>query len=366
MQVSSVFLARTGIRAGASDFDLKNMYPQSKEESSELLRLALPLLARHGSGCQPPSYTVWYEYVHGVNDPLIRALDARIANPDPLTPDETAGLFRKYVVDRELALTDELQSRLLDALGSLSTSADSTDVDAARFGQALEDGNQRLSAELGIEGLKELIESLVGETRRMQASNAELRRRLEESKRDLLDITAKVTVLRSEVLLDPLTRLLNRRGLETAIDDWLASDTGGLTGAALLMVDIDHFKRINDTHGHVLGDRVLQAVAQVLKGSIGPNGVACRYGGEEFAVLLPATSVAQAQATANDFRLKISEGRIRRVDGQTVGGISVSVGVAMFACGQSVESWISRADEALYASKRGGRNRVTAASETGS
>lgn len=168
-------------------------------------------------------------------------------------------------------------------------------------------------------------------------------------------------MLRSEVLLDPLTRLLNRRGLEKAVDNQLTSVTGGLAEAALLMVDIDHFKHINDTHGHVLGDRVLQAVAQVLKSSIGPNGIACRYGGEEFAILLPATSVDQAQATANEFRLKISEGRIRRVDGQTVGGISVSVGVAMFACGQSVDSWISRADEALYASKRSGRNRVTVA-----
>jgi len=156
-----------------------------------------------------------------------------------------------------------------------------------------------------------------------------------------------------------LTRLLNRRGLEKAMDDMLMSDTGGLTGAALLMVDIDHFKRINDTHGHVLGDRVLRAVAQVIKGSIGPDGVACRYGGEEFAILMPATSLGHAQATANDFRLKISEGRIRRVDGQTVGGISVSVGIAMFDRGQSMDSWISRADEALYASKRSGRNRVT-------
>lgn len=335
------------------------MYPQSKEESSEMLRLALPLLARHGSGCQPPSYTVWYEYVQGANDALRRVLDARIANPDPLTPDETTALFRKYVVDRELALTDELQSRLLKALGALSTSADSSDVDAARFGQALEHGNHRLSTEPDVEGLKELIESLVAETRRMQVSNADLRRRLDESKRDLLDITSKVTVLRSEVLLDPLTRLLNRRGLEKAMDDMLMSDTGGLTGAALLMVDIDHFKRINDTHGHVLGDRVLQAVAQVIKGSIGPDGVACRYGGEEFAILMPATSLGHAQATANDFRLKISEGRIRRVDGQTVGGISVSVGIAMFDRGQSMDSWISRADEALYASKRSGRNRVT-------
>lgn len=335
------------------------MYPQSKEESSEMLRLALPLLARHGSGCQPPSYTVWYEYVQGANDALRRVLDARIANPDPLTPDETTALFRKYVVDRELALTDELQSRLLKALGALSTSADSSDVDAARFGQALEHGNHRLSTEPDVEGLKELIESLVAETRRMQVSNADLRRRLDESKRDLLDITSKVTVLRSEVLLDPLTRLLNRRGLEKAMDDRLMSDTGGLTGAALLMVDIDHFKRINDTHGHVLGDRVLRAVAQVIKGSIGPDGVACRYGGEEFAILMPATSLGHAQATANDFRLKISEGRIRRVDGQTVGGISVSVGIAMFDRGQSMDSWISRADEALYASKRSGRNRVT-------
>jgi len=69
--------------------------------------------------------------------------------------------------------------------------------------------------------------------------------------------------------------------------------------------------------------------------------------------------LGHAQATANDFRLKISEGRIRRVDGQTVGGISVSVGIAMFDRGQSMDSWISRADEALYASKRSGRNRVT-------
>jgi diguanylate cyclase len=119
---------------------------------------------------------------------------------------------------------------------------------------------------------------------------------------------------------------------------------------------------VNDTHGHVLGDKVLRAVAQILRSSIKGRDVAVRFGGEEFAVLLPDTSLSGAASLAEQIRASVARGRIRRNDGdEYVGNITLSVGVAAAEAGDTLEALIERADEAMYAAKHAGRNRVSIA-----
>jgi diguanylate cyclase len=128
------------------------------------------------------------------------------------------------------------------------------------------------------------------------------------------------------------------------------------------MIDIDHFKAVNDTHGHVLGDKVLRAVAQVLKSNIKGRDVAARVGGEEFAVLLPDTSVAGAVSLSKQICALVSHGRIKRAAGEgTIGQVTLSIGVAVARNGESLESLMERADMALYGAKRAGRARVNVA-----
>lgn len=339
-------------------------YQQSKEESNELLRLALPHIARHGSGCHPPSYALWYEYVEGGNPRLRGAIDARIAQQDPLSADETRALYREFIADREIAATDELQAQLLQSLDGLGRAAAAVGGDAAKYGESLSNGGKQLESSLDLDAVRRVVAALAAETRRMQASNAMLTEELEANRRELVEISARLAAVRGEALLDPLTGLTNRRGFQRAIDSAITNTNGvsGLDGWTLLMVDIDHFKSVNDMHGHVLGDKVLQSVAAVIRGSIKSHHVATRFGGEEFAILLPECAEGEALALAEQIRVNVARGRIRRgVLGQPVGGITVSLGVATYRSGESLEQWISRADRALYESKETGRNRVTVA-----
>lgn len=337
-------------------------YPQSKETSAEMLRLALPHIARHGCGFQPTSYTLWYEYVAGTNPALKRALDAHIAQDDALTTAETHELYATYIEAREAEQVERLQLQLQQTLDELGRLAGSASNDATDYGRSLQALGDRLAPSLDVKALRDIVGALAAETKRMQQSNQALGERLETSQRDFLELKKQLASVQNEALLDPLTGLKNRRGLQRGIDELVAGRPGGLTGCALLMADIDHFKKVNDTHGHLLGDRVLQSVAQVLRTSIKGRDLAARFGGEEFAILLPDTPESGAAALAEHIRQTVARGRIRRADrGEPIGGVTLSLGVAAYEPGETPEQWIARADQALYRSKQCGRDRVTLA-----
>jgi diguanylate cyclase (GGDEF)-like protein len=151
--------------------------------------------------------------------------------------------------------------------------------------------------------------------------------------------------------------LLNRRGLDYQMQ---RIGHGSLQGCTLLIVDIDHFEAINDAHGHLLGDKVIVAVANVLRGCIGERGPIARIGGEEFAVLLSHTSSAGGVELAERIRANVERGKIRRADtDESIGNVTVSLALATCGNNEQFEAMIARADRALYQSKTAGRNRVT-------
>jgi diguanylate cyclase len=130
------------------------------------------------------------------------------------------------------------------------------------------------------------------------------------------------------------------------------------------MIDIDHFKVLNDSFGHVFGDRVIRSVGELLKATVKGQDVVARYGGEEFALLLPETPLPGAQVVAERLRDAVARSRIRRLNSEeTIGSITISAGVASYRPGESVATFIDRADAALYNSKTQGRNRVSIAVE---
>lgn len=158
-------------------------------------------------------------------------------------------------------------------------------------------------------------------------------------------------------MLDGLTQVFNRDTFNRMLDQALNTDPEGV---ALIMLDIDHFKKFNDQYGHPLGDRVIQHVGQVLRTSLPPNAIAARYGGEEFCVILKAcTDLESAHVFAEKLRLKIQSLRIKvRGTDKILDTITASLGIALFSAGDNAETLLSRADEALYKAKHSGRNQV--------
>ena len=162
-----------------------------------------------------------------------------------------------------------------------------------------------------------------------------------------------------EKIQDPLTGLYNRRYMEIMLGHELQRAKRAQYPVSLVLMDIDHFKKLNDTYGHLAGDEVLRRLAKLIKSQVRSADVACRYGGEEFLIILPETELQVAVDRAEKLRQAFAELSIAY--GEEVIKSSLSLGVAVFLGDESSRRLIQRADLALYQAKNDGRNRVVLA-----
>ncbi|MCF3630783.1 sensor domain-containing diguanylate cyclase [Thalassospiraceae bacterium LMO-SO8] len=169
-----------------------------------------------------------------------------------------------------------------------------------------------------------------------------------------------VLELERQAYFDPLTKLYNRRSFDERLAE--QHEFARRSGAPLscFMLDLDFFKKVNDTYGHPSGDQVLRAVGQHLNQAKRRYDIAARYGGEEFCVVLPDTDLGTAADVAERLRRQIEEAEFDMGDGTRI-SITVSIGVAVLGPGQSAEDLVKAADTALYRAKQAGRNRIEAA-----
>ncbi|MCV6602646.1 MAG: GGDEF domain-containing protein, partial [Cohaesibacter sp.] len=152
-----------------------------------------------------------------------------------------------------------------------------------------------------------------------------------------------------------------RKHFDRSIENALAESSESGEPISLLMTDIDHFKQFNDTFGHQTGDQVLRLVALAVKQNVKGQDIPCRYGGEEFGVILPRTNLRQAVSVAESIRKAVmAKELIKRSTGENLGRITISIGASTYKPGDTPQSMIERADKCLYAAKRGGRNLVKA------
>ncbi len=199
---------------------------------------------------------------------------------------------------------------------------------------------------------------MLTETKKVSESFGVITTQLEQSRKEAQRLVAELKSVREEALTDALSGLFNRRGFDVELQR-LSSKTGTDGSIALIMIDIDNFKAVNDTYGHPFGDAVIASVGRFICDCVGAAGTAARYGGEEFAVLLPNQSVAVAERLAQTIRSRVEQGKIkRRKDDEAIGGLTISAGVAAWRAGEDVAGLVERADAALYAAKRAGRNQV--------
>ena len=209
----------------------------------------------------------------------------------------------------------------------------------------------------GIDGRPDSVLSLAQDvTRRMQSQaalqevNIKLRQRLD-------DIHELQVQLREQVMRDPLTGMYNRRYLDDALQAEIARTIRDRAPLSLMMIDIDHFKRVNDMHGHQAGDEVLKMLAGILRSEARRSDVACRYGGEEFLLLLPKMNVESARTRAERWRQMFAEMEVPVESGKL--RCTLSIGIAVFPeHGSSAEDLLRNGDRALYLAKALGRNRV--------
>lgn len=330
------------------------------EHAEKLAAQATARMAALGVAPTPNNFALWFHYFSGQYPELKRAIDRLAETGQPFDAERNAELFAKFftfgiegVVLSETSA--RLEEQLAKVIGMLGASRDG----AATYGRTLEAVSEQMEAPSSDAKLHGLIESVVAATRVMERQNQELEEKLKHSTEEVARLQVDLEDMRREAMTDPLTGIANRKVFDSTLrrEVQAASEESG--DLALLMIDIDHFKRFNDSFGHQVGDQVLRLLAHTLTASIKGQDTAARYGGEEFCVILPRTPLEAALAVAENIRKNIAGRKVvNRVTGTDMGQITVSVGVAALERGEPMIQLVSRADQALYEAKRLGRNRV--------
>ncbi|NMQ29569.1 GGDEF domain-containing protein [Candidatus Accumulibacter phosphatis] len=341
-------------------------YEHTFAQSAVFLRQAVKRMGQQEAGLHPFSYAIWYEYVSGINRDLQIALDACLTTEGKLDDPTACALYYKHVADLDsktaLSIGDSvghLVDQVADSATHAGDQASHYSDSLERWGETLQHPTNAKGAQPPPPGLAEILRG----TRDMQKAIGDLQARLENSSREAQELRHEVARAREEALVDGLTGLANRRGFDLALAASLQQNIPSGPGPCLLMIDLDRFKRLNDTHGHLFGDKVLAGVGEMLRANVKGKDSAARYGGEEFAVILPRTPRGGAVGLAEALRALVAASRIKTGGGKQllIGKITVSIGIADYVAGESAAEFIARADQALYAAKGEGRNRVNLA-----
>lgn len=200
--------------------------------------------------------------------------------------------------------------------------------------------------------LQNIISFLINAIGQSQNQHKSLSSELYKASEEITQLKINLEVSRQEAIIDTLTGLLNRRGCELKLQELSLDATH-----SSLVIDIDHFKKVNDSFGHSIGDKVIQLVAKIIKENISDNDIPVRYGGEEFLIVLSNESQQFAQIVAEKIRLAISKLKlVQRQTNTTLPSITVSIGIAELQKDMAWSTLFNNADEALYKAKNSGRN----------
>lgn len=335
--------------------------PRSRSRS--IAARAVKSLRHHGLAPTPTNYELFYLYHEGSHPALAREIDERLLRGEALD-DATCRLLHERHVGRtafESAL--EKASEQLAAIGErLGREIGEAEAGMRDPAYRIERLAARATATREVAELWDLITLAFAEARAIVDVATHLEHRLQLTRAELAAVTEAFIAAKHEAELDPLTGLPNRRRFERAVAHALARLRSGGPAALLLLADVDHFKAFNDRHGHVMGDLVLRAVAQLLRRNVKEEDLVCRWGGEEFAILLQPRSLSEGREVAERLRRTIGSRRIRqRTTGEDLGTVTLSIGVGQAAIGDTPEEWIERVDRALYRAKRRGRDCVVVA-----
>ena len=336
-------------------------HPPDARRAEALLTLAdrlLALLAEHGPDEEAASSHSFRTRIEEWRDELAHEQD----------PDRVVRLARQIVLEVDGFLDQARKSRadreaeFVDLVRVLREVLDSVRGDSRKFEADLIRSTAEFERMVEIEDIRELKRTLAREVGALKKA-VEERQATEATQYEKLlgrvnTLEENLVRARAEASTDALTGIPNRGAFDLTIREWLGQAQRGGPGFALAMVDLDDFKKVNDTHGHQVGDRVLLAAARLLAGGVEPHELASRYGGEEFALLMRGTA-SQGRDRLNALMKRIapayeySQGSERKFL-----TFAFSAGVTEYQGGDTPESLVKRADEALYDAKRKGKHRV--------
>lgn len=332
------------------------------ETAAEYLRLCLAKLGQLKLPITPVNYALVYFYVSGEDVELNTRLDELFVDSDKWSDEQARELFAQYVCQcsggKDSALEQELLVTVAQILGMVVDLSGRTAISSEK----LESHLKNLAASKDPVEVLRVASDIIAETRSFVDETTKFESSLRQSTQEIKLLKSELDNARKQATVDSLTGLNNRRGFDQALTTAIDSVKSDHRIFSLIILDIDHFKSVNDQHGHLVGDKVLIGIARQLFKQMRGNDYLSRFGGEEFAILLLDTPITGAFTVAENLRKSIEKLRLKHTKtGQLIGKVTISIGVACFRSEESAEALIQRCDKALYRAKSLGRDRTVIA-----
>jgi diguanylate cyclase len=333
------------------------VYDFSPAINALYLKEIVPLLVSHNIAANPINYAICYDYVSGCNPKLTLELDRYFQSNQAMSSEVCIELYRRYVCNASIESFEKMSHKLQRVINqtndSLSDTVYQAEITNDRFQQ-----KSALLAENPNADVKQVLQEIIDDTRSLAQTSSSMQEQLHLAQQELEQLREELAQVRQMASTDGLTGLLNRRAFDQALSE-VIEHADASQSVCLALLDIDHFKRVNDTYGHTIGDNVIKFVASLMKKFAQAHHHVARYGGEELAIIMPDTDQDRAVQIAENIRQTMEVSRLKRKDNsQQLDKITVSIGIAQLNKDDSSESLISRADKALYQAKEYGRNRV--------
>ncbi len=328
------------------------------DQCRSLSEQALQSMAENGVPTNPQNFEVWFHYAADSNPHLKTAIE-QVKGDGTIDPAAIEEIRQEFFEDNNTndAVLD-ISEKMSGELNRVLEMIQATGKDTSHFGNTLA-GAADVLGKSDAGDVRQMVEELVTATKKMEARSRALEDELQRSTAEVHQLKENLETVTHEALTDELTKLANRKSFDKELRDAARSAANSGAPLCLIMSDIDHFKKFNDTWGHQTGDHVLRLVAHCLKTSVNDGQTPARYGGEEFGVILPDTDIDTAKDIAEKIRATVESKKVvKKTTGESMGTITLSLGIAQITTDDSLDSLIKRADACLYAAKRSGRNCV--------
>ncbi|WP_117232426.1 GGDEF domain-containing protein [Vibrio maerlii] len=335
------------------------MSNEELKHSTTILKKVVPLMMQHKIATTPSNYALWYTYVDQSNPDLTTSMDKVVQEHGTCPPSANQALYKEYVAGPQEANISDLKQSLEIMATELSSSMNDTLTDSTSFSNMIDKNFsdlERVEDEgLSMEEVMGLVRNLIKESKSIRNSASFFNNQLTNATSEINRLKQQLAEVQKDALFDGLSNLYNRRAFDNDMEALMKSGQK----FSLVILDLDHFKSLNDQYGHLLGDAVIRAVAKRLQNNCREGISAYRYGGEEFALVIPNKGLRVSRQFAEATRRSIEKLIVKdKRSGNSVSSITASFGVAEVQPNETFTSLLSRADKLLYEAKQLGRNRV--------
>lgn len=336
----------------------KTTYSDNFKQSSEFLRLVIALLAKHKIPTDPHNYQMGYECVSGRNQTLMDDFNQLLEQSSFPSQEQLNSLYMRHFV-QDAAFFEVMRQEIGSIISNVLNEFGHSGNQLSNYSQTLNQFVNILDSQKSPASMLEATEKVIEETHSMEKSQQHMEKQIVNVIAEIDSLRKELEQVKEESKTDALTGIANRRAFDASLEHSILISREKTKPFCLLLVDIDHFKAFNDNHGHLVGDKVLRYIATSLKRNIKGNDFVARFGGEEFVIILPGTSINGAMTVAEQVREAICSGELTdKGTDASYGKVTISIGATQFRISDLSTDLIERADKALYLAKERGRNRV--------